>query len=181
MATLHRDGDRLFIGNIDMPGVSVQITGWEKVDAVGRSLSWMARGLYPPERTHVASGLYMQKDGDMIVVELKGQVFLRVPTTKDALSNPSAAEMLGNAILGVARLIQEDADVDQVVFDAALLQRAGMLPGLSLTGDQRKQDLIRVEAAHNPTLRAAIRGAVRDQVVRVGHPTVISPPRKLED
>lgn len=153
--------------------VGLEMRGWRAADELGHAIAYMARGVIAGDRQQVTRSVAVQRDGDQIVVERQGAVFVRMPA--------AAALEVGNGILAKARLIEEDEQVDQVVFDQALLDRSGRLPGIQLTADPVKRELALKEALHNTKLRRAVRNRMRGTVIPVGHPRVIKSPAPKED
>jgi len=119
------------------------------------------------------STLQIRQEGQRVIVISNGKAILDLPW--------DAALAVAQAIRVKARLAEEQAKAEQIVFDQALLTRLG-LP-LGLTGNRAIQREAQKEAAWNSDLRRYIRhnrmGGMGSQTA-LGAPAIIrrDPPGK---
>jgi hypothetical protein len=63
------------------------------------------------------------------------------------------ARRIGESILQVSGMVEEEQDSERIIYEQALLTRTGALPGLGLSDNPKINAAARVEAAHNRDLR----------------------------
>jgi len=173
------------IGNrviVDFGGVFGVDWHWRKVDEFCdalRRLAEHARKYLPAgEGAIVAAGA----PADDLVIALSERITMRtcgprILVLLDARQGfeCGAAEALQiwEQFKRAARVAEERDAIEQIIYDHALLTRAGLPFGL--TDNPAAQDEVAKEAAWNRELRRALPGGVRSQTV-VGTPTVIREP-----
>lgn len=100
-------------------------------------------------------------DGDHVLIIVDGRQIARMPA--------AAADAVASALKNAARIADEHANRDRIVFDHAILTRAGFPVGLTNRPDL--QDRVRVESAWNREIRRYMPGGVKSAEV-VGVPTI---------
>jgi len=172
-------GNRVFV---DFGGVFGVDWHWRKVDEFCnalRVLSEHARKVVP-----VAGGAIVTPDApaDDLVVGLSDRITMRTAGPRvfvllDARQGfecgPDEALQIWEQFKRAARTAEERDAVDSVIYDHALLTRAGAPFGLS--DNPAIQDEVAKEAAWNRDLRRALPGGVRSSEV-VGTPTLVRGP-----
>lgn len=109
--------------------------------------------------------LRIRQEGTNVLVIKDGTAVLNMPW--------DAALAVAHEIIAKARLAEETAKAEDIIFDNALLFRSGAPFGLSNHPDIVKQSLI--EAQHNTILRRSNMGGIKSQAV-FGTPTIIQHP-----
>ncbi len=138
---------------------------WRAADAVATVIALKSRGLIAPDDEKVGAVSVRREGNDIILIESNsGQTVLICPA--------NVALEISHAMKGHARLLEEtEAKVaDRVVFDNALLHRAGVPLGLTNNPYLKKQT--GVEAYHNSALRKMIPTTVRARKGIVSTPDI---------
>ena len=102
------------------------------------------------------------RDGDRVVLLYGGRRVTEMPW--------EAAEALGRALIIQAHKAEEQAKAESIIYDHAILTRAGFPIGLTSRPDM--QDEVRKEAAWNSDLRRYMPGGVKSHEV-FGTPSII--------
>lgn len=105
----------------------------------------------------------IRQEGTRVIVISDGKAILDLPY--------DAAMALSRALHIKSLLAEEEAKALDIIYDAAILMRAGMPFGLTNREDMKKE--IRKEAAWNSDLRKYMRNGIRSKEV-FGTPTIIN-------
>lgn len=109
--------------------IGLRFTDYERALELARVVRYMARGIINFARTHIDVSTTVHRDGDRVIIEKGGTVFLDLEADN--------ALVLGNAIQSKAKEVEEIAKANDITFDQALLVRRGLATGLS-----GRQDII---------------------------------------
>jgi len=104
----------------------------------------------------------LRVEGQRVHVNIGDRTFLEL--------DASACRDMGKALLQAAARAEEVANAPKIALDGAILLRAGVPIGL--TDNPAIQEMVKVEAGHNRTLRRSMPGGIKSTSI-VGTPALI--------